>query len=501
MCPTRNASLPPRHGGAMTPLRLLAACFVIAAPLAALAAEPAPTPTPTPGQAATVPTGEAPEPAATPRPAAVPSAVPGPATPLTLSTTLSRVAAGSKAAADRELDVATAEQKTLAARTELLPSVKLSGSFTASDHAQVAVFGSLSAAMGDQSYLQGRLAARYMLWNGGMRASSIAVARAYESVAGTSGDARVVAAELEGMGAYLEALAAKAQQAEVAKRVEAVEAHLEVVKNMYAQGMVARNDLLETEVRLRTVRDRASALADQETAAVRELKRIMGDDPESQVVLSTALPEPPPIADPRNALVETAVAHSPVVRAAKAELTAATRQEALENVTGRPEVFAEAAHSYAENSHMLYQNTDSIMVGLAWNLYDGGRRASQREQASLATAKARRALEEAEHQVANQVDQAYRDYRQALREAKTAETNVAAAEENLRIEEDQYRAGLAKTTEVLDAEALLAQSRFALIVQHYTAYLKQAQVLALAGRDLVEFYRSATDTTGEGEGS
>jgi len=100
--------------------------------------------------------------------------------------------------------------------------------------------------------------------------------------------------------------------------------------------------------------------------------------------------------------------------------------------------------------------------------------------------------------VSNKVDTAYRAFRRALREARTAARNVAAAKENLRIEEDQYKAGMVRTTDVLDAEALLAASRFELIARHESAYARQGRLLALAGRDLAAFYRGVS---GNVEGS
>ncbi len=470
----------------MTAGLVLAGAALLAGPPPARAADPPAPPPSAHGAAPTV----TPPPATTPAPA-----------PLGLAEALERIASSSQASVDRELDVASSRRRTRETRAGLYPSVDLSGTFTANDHAQVAVFDGLTAALTDQSYLQGRLAARYLLWNGGLRSASIAVAQAYEEVAGTTGDARVVAAQLRGMGAYLQAMAARAEQVEVTKRITAVKAHLAVARDMYEQGMVARNDVLETEVRLRTVQDQANALADQEVAATRELNRIMGEEPSRQAALPGSLPKPPPMAEAREALVRTAVEHSPAVRAARASVAAAARQQELQHLTGLPDVFAQADHTYAENSHMLYQDTNSILIGLSWNLYDGGARAARRERASLAAAKAERALEEARRTAASDVDRAYRDYRQALREARTARANITAAAENLRIEEDQYRAGLVDTTDVLDAEALLAQSRFALIAQHYSAYLKQAQVLALAGSDLAAFYRTVRGAAAQGDGS
>ncbi len=455
MHPTRHSGLPPRYGSrVMKAVRLFAAYALVAAPLTAAAA----------GADATA--------------------------VLSLSQALQRVAKGSLAASDRDLDVAASRQQTRQARARLYPTLDLSGGFTDRDSPVIAVFGDFEAPLNDNTYAQSQLAARYLLWDGGVRSSSIEAARALEDVAGDAGDARIVAAQLEGMGAYLQAMIAKARQAAVAKRIEAVQGHLKVVRDMFGQGMVARNDLLETQVRLRTVKDRALELADRETTAVRELERIMGEAPADAVTLPDRLPAPPPLAGSLDELVKASLDRNPVIRAARAKVAAAAKQEALQQLTGRPKVFAEAAHTYEQNPYMLYPNSNYIFVGFSWNLIDGGARATQRERASLEVTKAQRDLEEARRRAANGVDKAYREYRQALREAKTARANVAAAEENLRIEEDQYRAGMSKTADVLDAEALLAESRFALIAQHYNAYLKQGRLLALSGESLVDFYRS-----------
>ena len=65
---------------------------------------------------------------------------------------------------------------------------------------------------------------------------------------------------------------------------------------------------------------------------------------------------------------------------------------------------------------------------------------------------------------------------------------MAASEENLRIIEDQYKEGLARTTDVLDAESVLAESRWRVVQMHYRAYARQAGLLAAMGEDLPSFY-------------
>jgi outer membrane protein TolC len=109
-------------------------------------------------------------------------------------------------------------------------------------------------------------------------------------------------------------------------------------------------------------------------------------------------------------------------------------------------------------------------------------------EAEFAAAKTREQMSDLQRTLEIQLDQAYRDFEQARREAATSETNISAAEENLRIEEDQYKAGLARTTDVLDAESVLAESRFALVNQNYNVYLKQGIILSTAGEDLPAFF-------------
>jgi outer membrane protein TolC len=70
----------------------------------------------------------------------------------------------------------------------------------------------------------------------------------------------------------------------------------------------------------------------------------------------------------------------------------------------------------------------------------------------------------------------------------TARTNVNASEENLRIIQDQYKEGLARTTDVLDAVTVLAESRWQVVQMHYRAYARQAALLASMGEDLPAFY-------------
>ena len=61
----------------------------------------------------------------------------------------------------------------------------------------------------------------------------------------------------------------------------------------------------------------------------------------------------------------------------------------------------------------------------------------------------------------------------------------------------EFGSGLARSTDVLDAESTLAESRFTLVNQHYNAYLKQGALLTIVGEDLPAFYANLVPTRQE----
>jgi outer membrane protein TolC len=260
--------------------------------------------------------------------------------------------------------------------------------------------------------------------------------------------------------------------------------------------VVARNDLLATEVRLRLVQDQGGEVDNAEVVAAQELNRLMGRRPSDPVVLPERLPSPPTLPAGTDDLKKSATNNNAQMLALRARLKTQLDVVSLRRSESYPTLFAQAAHTYQQNEYLIYPHANVLFLGLSWQAYDGGARQANVREADFAAARTREEIADLQRQLEVQVEQAYRDYTQAIQEASTAETNVKAAEENLRIEEDQYRAGLGRTTDVLDAESVLADSRFSLVNQHYNAYLKQGVLLTVAGEDLPTFF-AAVGTQGQ----
>jgi outer membrane protein TolC len=180
------------------------------------------------------------------------------------------------------------------------------------------------------------------------------------------------------------------------------------------------------------------------------------------------------------------------VRALEAKVQAAEHMVDFRKRDYAPDVVAQVSHAYEENPFMVHPDQNSLYLGVSWKLFDGGARSARVSKSRAEESTARRELLEARRQAENAAAAAYRDYRQALAELATAKANVVAAGENLRIVTDQYQQAYAKSTDVLDAETVLAESRFGLSDCLCRAYALQAGLLAIMGEDLESFYAAAS---------
>ncbi|MGC8763894.1 MAG: TolC family protein [Acidobacteriota bacterium] len=407
---------------------------------------------------------------------------------LTLERALALAAERSLPAETAALDLEAARGRTDEVRSAYWPVARLEGGRVNLDNDPAFRFGPVTFPAGDQVYWKYDLRLQYVLYDGGRRGTALKAGRLAEEAVTRSGAAAVRRLQAEVAARYVSVLALRRRQEVVELRRKALLDHLRTVKDLFEQGFVARNDLLRTEVALRAVEDQASSLQAAERSALEELVRSLGLPPETPVTLPASLDPPPSLPWDEETLAARAEAQNESVKALQARLEALNQSAVLARKEYAPVLLAEAGHGYEQNRYMAHPHVNRLFVGLSWDLFDGGKRAARVASATAEARKAERELLEARRQARTAALAAYRDFQEALRQTATARLDVEASLENLRIVEDQYREGLSRSTDVLDAEALLAESRFREVQTHYDAYARQAAVLAAAGEDLVRFY-------------
>ncbi|WP_243287673.1 TolC family protein [Geothrix terrae] len=420
--------------------------------------------------------------------------------PLSLARALRLVGEQSQSAEAARSDLAGAREETAQVQGLYWPEVQIQGGYWTTDHrpellSQPMRIGPFTVPpqvfpTSDSQAWRYKASVQYLLWDFGRRSEAFSASRARESAVESSGQAGLLKAQSEVAARYFTLLNLKAQKHVLVQRREALETHLGHARALFEQGVVARNDLLRTEVALRAVGDAEHAL-DQAYASVLEgLNVAMGLPPGTAQELPETLAGPPALPWDEAGCRTRAREANPAVRAARAKTQALSGQATFRRRDFLPTLAAEASHTYAQNPFLTHEHETSLSIGLSWKLFDGGVRASRVRQAEAETGRARRDQQEAERQAETAAAAALRAFRQSLREVDTARLNVASAEENLRMVGDQYQEGLVRNTDVLDAESVLAESRSALEDRRYRAYAQQAVLLAALGEDLPAFFEA-----------
>jgi outer membrane protein len=407
---------------------------------------------------------------------------------LGLETALRLAADQSQAAVTGAADEATASAGVRQANAAWWPTLDLQGSYTVRDHAVLNKALGFTFPVQEQSNAQYEVSLEEVLWNGGRRALAVDIAKRRREAVLASSRAGIQQAQLAVLDAYLGILELSGQSRVLSASLAALRAHHKVVADLYDQGLTARNDLLETEVRARQVEDGRAAVEDRRAIALQDLNRRIGRDPLAPAVLLDSLPAPPTLPVGRDSLIALARRNNTVLRSAVARLAAEQAAARLARRAWWPTLFVRGFHSYTESSYLVFPNLNGVVAGLSWNVFDGGARAAEVQKAEASLTVTRRQRLELQRSIEVGIDQAWRQWQQALREEETARANVAATAENLRIVSDQYRAGLARSSDVLEAEAMLSRSRYEVVTRHYATYRAQGALLVAAGWDLADFH-------------
>jgi len=158
---------------------------------------------------------------------------------------------------------------------------------------------------------------------------------------------------------------------------------------------------------------------------------------------------------------ETALMQRGDIEALSAQAKAAELSYQQSRAAYLPRVGLLASYSRHDSSTPFGNEGDgwNVGVGLSWDLFDGGRRASAKGHATAM----KRAIEarrlDASRGARLQVEVARRRSEEARLNLKTAKEAVAEAEEGNRLTQDRYQAGLANLSDLLGTQSALDQAR------------------------------------------
>ncbi len=242
-------------------------------------------------------------------------------------------------------------------------------------------------------------------------------------------------------------------------------AHLADVRNQLAAGLVPPNDVLSVEAQLsrqRMLSVQARAVRD---IAEAELARLVGAPPGTAIDPIENLELQPAPAQPLESLADIAKQHRAERAALTKHVAAAEARLAAAGAGDRPTIGVAGGFDYADPNPRIFprerawrSSWDAGLV-LSWPLFDGGKTRSERAEAAATVRAARERLAEFDETVAVEVRQRLRDAEASRAAVEAATDAVRSATEARRVVGDRFNAGVATSTDVLDAQVALLQAQ------------------------------------------
>lgn len=357
-------------------------------------------------------------------------------------------------------------------------------------------FGPMIFPAGEQLFWKWDFTLNYTIWDFGRRSRIVESYKKGESAVSMKVASDIKIKQVEVTALYMQALTLRDQIDVVNQRKKSMEEHLKTAQNLYEQGVVTRNDVLRTEVALRTLEDQMRTLESAQKNVLDSLKKAIGFSIEEELSLSDPTKRKTEddnrflykIPSSEEALKEKILAQNEGLKALQMKIDSLNEVYNFTKKDYYPYFVGVLGHSYEQNRYMAYPHVNKLYLVISFNVFDGGARKSKIAQARIEMEKAQREKLEAEKEVVLKGFEAYRDCLDAIEEYKTAKLNVQSSFENLRIIEDQYKEGLLKTTDFLEAETIYSESRFKEIESLHKIVIAQAKVAAMTGDDLKTYF-------------
>jgi outer membrane protein TolC len=318
-----------------------------------------------------------------------------------------------------------------------------------------------------------RLDLQWPIFTAGRADALERAARAERSAAGADLEAARADLRLEITRAFWALVTAGEAEQVLARAVDSMDAHLRDLRVRLDQGLIPPNEVLSAEAQRSRERLLAIEARNARAIAEAELRRLIGDD--GLAGPSTGLAQgiapavdsfermAPPAVD-ASALLGQAQALRPERRALADRAAAAHARAAAIEAGGRPQIAVNGGYDYARPNPRIFPRIDEwhdswdVSVNVSWSLWDGGRRrAEQVEAAAGARALDARATDFDRH-LAFEIRQRWLEAQSAQAAIDAAGDGVRAAVEARRVVAERFAAGVATSTDVLDAETAVLQA-------------------------------------------
>jgi outer membrane protein TolC len=284
------------------------------------------------------------------------------------------------------------------------------------------------------------------------------------------------------------ALATAIESARVVDQsLERMASHLRDVRNQFASGLIPPNEVLTVEAQQSRQRMFAIQARANRDIVEADLARLIGAPPGTRIQPVSTLTPPAAIESNEEAAVAAARDTRRERVALVDRLEGAAEREKAALAGTRPTVAASGGVDYARPNPRIFPREGTwrtswdASVNVNWPLLDGGRGRAEVAEASASRRALQARLDEFDAVVAVEVRQRRSELESARAAISAADEAVRAAAEARRVAGERFTAGVATSTDVLDAQVVLLQAELDRTQALANARLAEARLARATG--------------------
>lgn len=354
-----------------------------------------------------------------------------------------------------------------------LPSLSLGSSYTDSSGAGAGTGG------GNDSW-SNSLRLNWQLYSAGRTESQISQAKQGLTVAEAGMEKTKQQLHLDTTVAYYNVLQARNSVRVNQETVDSLRQHLANVQAKYDAGVVAKSDVLRSDVELANAAQNLTKAQNAYDGAVVSLNNLMGYAQDTELALKDELSE---ITDSRTLeeCLQQALKQRPEIQQAEANIAIAREGKDIARSGNLPSVNLSGTNSWNDSFLPDDDNHWSVGLSASWNIFDGNITRAKVRSADATWDKAGEQARQTRDNVETEVRQTYLSVQEAYKRIDTTKTAVAKAEEDVNISQVKYNAGAGTNIEVMDAQLALTQAKINYIQALYDFNVSKAKLDKAAG--------------------
>lgn len=390
-------------------------------------------------------------------------------------------------------DEKISEADSLIEKARLYPTVNAAAGGTMLAHEPGAVFGDIAAPMSQKDFYSYSLNIRQTLYD--FRENASIYGSSLMKVEARKLDTQRVR-NLAAIGfavTYYDVLESEKMVYVSQNEVERLESHLRDAKNMYDEGAITKNDLLQAEVRLSDARQKLLIAKTGREVNASRLNNSLARPLKTKVEVAD-------VADvseiPKEAFDmemekawKIAEQQRPEIRIVDATLKSLALDEEARKAEFFPKLFVQGSYDYTQNRYATAQGNWAAALGIGINLFSGGKTKAEVAKVRFQREKLIEQRTQLIEEIRLEVERYILDSMTARGRVQVTKDAVTQAEENLRINRARYTDGVGTATEVLDAVTLLSVAETNYYKSVYDLGKSEISVIYAIGKDLSEAYK------------